>query len=182
MLSSTVKVRCIYQTDNKQTIYLSTYDCVVKRRRNGGTAMFYHIRLYAPEHGFYKKVSGNWIIGTCHVDCNELMTQDRSTWDSGTEWVPRPESNQQCDVRLCEVRGNSQYVENSLCADWRSTFGNNSVSSDSVNVSNLACGFEVQWKKTVTVPLPMGHTGYIRAIAGKWWNSNGEASVLTWTP
>jgi hypothetical protein len=140
----------------------------------------YHVRVYAPNGAAFHRATGDlpymW-VGTCHVDVNEGMSR-RSllTWQGIPEGFPNPGGL--TGYEGIKYDGASEWVEGYLADAWETKYGSTTVSRDAVYLGNAENAFTKIWEQRL---LRHHRNGVYDAVGGKWWNSDGWATVL-WVP
>jgi len=149
------------------------------RLERGNIQSSAHVRVYGPttrgraahtrSAAFHDPRHGSWVFGTCHLDVNELMRAD----DRGLRWadaLPGSAPDPDVDAELIKYGGNSEWVEQLVADLWEGAYGPGRVRRGAVPLGEPQDWFQVARRGV--------HEGRSWVI-GKWWRSDGRATVLT---
>lgn len=158
------------------------------RLARGNVQSSAHVRVYAPPalpsgaepgarpDGAAAKAAacrnplcGSWVVGTCHLDVNELMRAD----DRGLHWgdvLPAGAPDPAVDAELIKYGGNSEWVEQLVSDLWEKAYGRQRVQRGAVPLGDPQDWFQVARRGE--------HEGR-SWVVGKWWRSDGRATMLT---
>ena len=136
-----------------------------------GDTVTWFYGVYAPNGNWWNSspISGLYMyVATCHIDVNET-----SDWlfplggaDGLPEEFPTPNLG---SFSKYKYSGNSEWLEHYIADQWATLFGEETVTIDSVPLGNAENAFIG------------GIDSYNNLLTGKWWNSDGLATVL-WYP
>jgi hypothetical protein len=129
-----------------------------------------HVRVYGPPAGgFDDPELGVWLPGSCHIDVNELMRVEDGVprWGAG---LPRGAPAPPIDADLIKYGGNSEWAEAFVADLWERAFGRRYVRRGAIAFGDPQDWFQLAGSGT--------HQGRSWAV-GKWWLSDGRATVLT---
>jgi hypothetical protein len=112
------------------------------------------------------------VVGSAHADVNELMRGDGSRLRRGAT-LPRGAPDPGLGATYLKYGGNSEWAEQRLADLWEAKFGSTHVARNAVPLSDPIDHFEVEQQGT-----QRGHIW----VTGKWWRSDGRATVLTLPP
>jgi hypothetical protein len=143
----------------------------VKRRLDAGNLQSSeHVRVYGPPQGsFHDPELGSWVLGTCHLDVNELMAERDGElhWGAG---LPKGAPDPGVAAELVKYGGNSEWVEQRVAELWEREFGTVFVERGAVPLGEPQDWFQVARR---------GSDRGRSWVIGKWWRSDGRATVLT---
>lgn len=144
---------------------------------------FFHVRAYAPNGTFWQTTwpTGQhvyMVVATCHVDVNEGWFGDDGRYQPLPPECPPPSNPALSIYSWWQFGGNSEFVEDYIANKWAASasFGPGMVEEDSVWLGNAVNAFEVRGTYSARVGKRTGTLKY--GVAGKWWKSNGMATVL----
>jgi len=128
-----------------------------------------HVRAYAPgQDAFDDGRRGSWVVASAHVDANELMWGHGGRLRRGAK-LPRGAPDPGLAAFYLKYGGNSEWAEQRVADLWADRFGSTCVARGAAPFGEAQDWFEVEQQ---------GCACGRRWVTGKWWRSDGRATVL----